>query len=172
MPDKLTKKLNSIQKTTPQSKIDALFEVLYSTYSGLLGFILSSYDLPSSIIKDIINDSFFKLYQNRGNVRDVKYFLISVAKNTAINELHRHQRFVSLEDYSDSFMTEDMSNEIEAKLIIEKIMTLLNDEEKRIFNLYAIENMTSAQVGKRMNMNPNTIRTKWNRILKKIKGVL
>lgn len=113
MPDKLTKKLNPIQKTTPQSKIDALFEVLYSTYSGLLGYILSSFDLPSSNIKDIINDSFFKLYQNRGNVRDVQYFLISVAKNTAINEPHRHQRFVSLEDYSDFFTTEYMGNAID-----------------------------------------------------------
>lgn len=51
-------------------------------------------------------------------------------------------------------------------------MTLLNDEEKTIFNLYDIENMTSAEVGKRMNMNPNTVQTKWNRILKKIKEVL
>ncbi len=114
MSDKLAEKLNSIDKKTPQSKIDALFEALYSTYSGLLGFILSSYDLSNLAIKDIINDSFFKLYQNRGNIRDVKYFLISVAKNTAINELHRRQRFVSLEDYSEYFLAEDQTNEIEA----------------------------------------------------------
>ncbi len=51
-------------------------------------------------------------------------------------------------------------------------MTLLDDDEKKIFDLYAIENRTSAEVGKQMKMNPNTVRTKWNRILRKVKEVL
>ena len=48
----------------------------------------------------------------------------------------------------------------------------MTDEEKQLFNLYIIENMTSAEVAEILKMNSNTVRTKWNRLLAKIKRIL
>lgn len=103
---------------------------------------------------------------------DVKYYLISSVKNKAINELKRRQRFVTLDDYYDYFSVSSVQQETEAKVVMEQLLESMTDEEKQLFNLYIIENMTSAEVVEILKMNSNTVRTKWNRLLAKIKRIL
>ena len=55
---------------------------------------------------------------------------------------------------------------------MEQLLESMTDEEKQLFNLYIIENMTSAEVAEILKMNLNTVRTKWNRLLAKIKRIL
>lgn len=164
--------LHSITCFTKQSTIDSLFEDLYATYAGLLGFVLASFDLDDDAKRDIINEAFFNLYLNRNKVDDVKYYLISSVKNKAINELKRRQRFVTLDDYYDYFSVSSVQQETEAKVVMEQLLESMTDEEKQLFNLYIIENMTSAEVAEILKMNSNTVRTKWNRLLAKIKRIL
>ncbi|MCI6525054.1 MAG: sigma-70 family RNA polymerase sigma factor [Bacilli bacterium] len=166
------KRLHSITCFTKQSTIDSLFEDLYATYAGLLGFVLASFDLDDDAKRDIINEAFFNLYLNRNKVEDVKYYLISSVKNKAINELKRRQRFVTLDDYYDYFSVSSVQQETEAKVVMEQLLESMTDEEKQLFNLYIIENMTSAEVAEILKMNSNTVRTKWNRLLAKIKRIL
>ena len=102
----------------------------------------------------------------------MKYYLISSVKNKAINELKRRQRFVTLDDYYDYFSVSSVQQETEAKVVMEQLLESMTDEEKQLFNLYIIENMTSAEVAEILKMNSNTVRTKWNRLLAKIKRIL
>ena len=166
------KRLYQINRFTSQDTIDSLFRDLDATYAGLLGFVLASFDIDDDMKHDIINDAFFQLYLSRNNVDDVKYYLISSVKNKAINELKRRQRFVTLDDYYDYFSVSSVQQETEAKVVMEQLLESMTDEEKQLFNLYIIENMTSAEVAEILKMNSNTVRTKWNRLLAKIKRIL
>lgn len=144
------KRLYQINRFTSQDTIDSLFRDLYATYAGLLGFVLASFDIDD----------------------DMKHYLISSVKNKAINELKRRQRFVTLDDYYDYFSVSSVQQETEAKVVMEQLLESMTDEEKQLFNLYIIENMTSAEVAEILKMNSNTVRTKWNRLLAKIKRIL
>lgn len=163
------KRLNSINSNTPQKMIDNLFEELYAEYSGLLGFILTSYKLSIDEIKDIINDSFFKLYLNHNNVKNIKYFLITCAKNQVKNELNRKAKLLNLDDYIDYFSTSDLVENIDRKLAVENIKKSLSKEDCEIFDLYVIQGLTSKEVSETLRVKESTIRVRWHRIQRKLR---
>lgn len=162
------KRLNTITRFTPQSAVDELFEEMYSDYSSLIGFVLLPYDLDDDSVKDIINESFFKLFQSRGKVRDVKYFLLTCAKNLAINEKKRVARFTSIDEYEDYFMSPDSRLDFNSKMLVESIVASLSEKEKEIFDLYILQDLSSREVAKLLRLNQNAVRVHWSRTLQKI----
>lgn len=163
------KRLNAINSNTPQRKIDKLFEELYAEFSGLLGFILTSYKLSDDEIKDIINNSFFKLYLNRNSVKNIKYFLITCAKNQAVNELNRKAKLLDLDDYIDYFSTLEEIENLDRKITVENIKKSLSEDDHKIFELYVIQGLTSKEVSEILHIKESTIRVRWNRIQKKLR---
>ena len=56
------------------------------------------------------------------------------------------------------------------KMISDYVAKLLQEEYEN--SEMKVENMTSAEVAEILKMNSNTVRTKWNRLLAKIKRIL
>lgn len=72
--------------------------------------------------------------------------------------------------YEDQVRENELGEKNESNLnLIYKLVEELNQVDRDIFHFIAQEEMSSSQVGKILNMSPNTIRTKYSRIVSRFK---
>ncbi len=77
------------------------FRSIYEEYSKLIRFVAGKYLDVEADVDDVVIESFVSLYESRKKVRDIKYYLVTTAKNKAINLLKKRKREISTE--SDAF---------------------------------------------------------------------
>lgn len=159
-----------VRYSDDKAKLDILFEKLYQEYAGLIGFVVSRYISDSDQIRDIINETFLKLFENRRNIQNIKYFLVTTAKNLAINEAKRRSRFVSLPDDDNQFLYEsNIYSSVEYQLTIKEYKKVLSEKELNIILLHQIDDLTFHDIALRYRSKENTIRTLYNRSVKKLR---
>ena len=72
--------------------------------------------------------------------------------------------------YEDEVREKELEEKNESNLnLIYKLVEELNQVDRDIFHFIAQEEMSSSQVGKILSMSPNTIRTKYSRIVSRFK---
>lgn len=77
------------------------FRSIYEEYSKLIRFVAGKYLHVEADVDDVVIESFVSLYESRKKVRDIKYYLVTIAKNKAVNLLKKRKREISTE--SDAF---------------------------------------------------------------------
>lgn len=150
-------------------KLDSLFTKLYHEYSGLVGFVVSRYISSEDIIRSIINESFLKLFENRDEVTNIKYYLVTIAKNQAINEAKWQKKILPFDETMDKGYEPQTYSSIEYQLTIKRLREIIEEEDLKIILSHLVEDRTFAEIAKEMNSKENTIKTRYSRALKKIR---
>jgi RNA polymerase sigma-70 factor (family 1) len=154
------------------------FDELYLLYSKRL------YRFSLSIIKsheeaeNIVQDVFMNLWINREKVEKnsrVKYYLFTIAYNSAISIIRRKTRELGFLEYLKTLqdlMQEPVDiqaeyNELEEKL--NKIIHSLPERQKEVYILHRIEGLKYSEISERLNISVNTIENHMSRALKTIR---
>lgn len=154
------------------------FDALYDRYSGKL------YKFAFSILKsveeseNILQDVFLNLWEKRLNVEkdsSVKYYIFTIAYNSAISIIRKKARDAKFfdylnslqEPYQDSSSLELEYNELATTL--NRIINHLPQRQKEIYILHKEEGLKYQEIAKRLNISVNTIETHMSRALKTIK---
>lgn len=166
----LTNRLNSINERTSQEQVDEIFELLYKSYSGLVGFVSSLYLRDENSIKDIINESFFRLYLNKNKVTNIKGFLTTTAKNLCIDELKHQNRIIPCGDFIEAIeCPRECFNEKTAKML-DYLNNNFDKEELLLFDMHLIKGYTLKEIARKTMNKESTIRVRWHRIIIKLRG--
>ena len=166
----LTKRLNSINERTSQEQVDELFELLYKSYSGLVGFVSSLYLKDENSIKDIINESFFRLYLNRNKVRNIKAFLTTTAKNLCIDELKNQNKVTPVGDFIEVFETPRETFNEKTIRMLDFLERNFDKKELILFDLHLIKGYTFKEIALKQNVKESAIRVRWHRMILKLRG--
>jgi len=153
----------------------AILEELFNTYYNSLYYHAYSFLNDSEISKDIVNDVFEYIWENRNTI-DISYslksLLYSMVKNKAINHI-RHQEVKKKHfnfEISKSEIAEDDYQEHDT--LIEKLMQAIEELPPKaglVFKMCFIENLSYKEIAAELGVSVNTVKTHITKSLKRLR---
>lgn len=145
------------------------FDQLYNIYFELLyGFALNM-TKSTNDAKDIVQDTFVKIWQTKENLsldKSFKSYLFTIAKNQITDKFRHNIYQVSFEAYiaSDSFQEKAVNN-IEQNIFYDEFLFKLNrakkqmtPQQEKIFSLCKEQGHSITETAKLLNLSEKTIR--------------
>ncbi len=155
-------------KSSSRTKMEEAFDTLYKEYSYLVYYVALKIVKNKDIAKEITNDTFFKLYQNKDKLKkekNIKYYLVTTSKNTSINYMVQNARQVSLDEEIASYEQVDHFDEY-----INKFSDFLNKEELDIIIYHLLYDFSFREISKENKTTTSVISSKYRRAIDKIKS--
>lgn len=152
-------------------KIYDSFEKIYLQYGKLVCFKIMEYIKDQSIAEDLMQDVFLSFFNNYEKVKNVKYYLISSARNKAIDYLKNKNNSIVI-DEKYIYDNEEISQDIDLTLyddVLSKMSEVLSTFEIEIVLKHTIDNLSFKSIAKTYNKSINTILTTYYRAIKKVK---
>lgn len=157
------------------------FSRIYKKYVNELFAYGMGLGFDREILKDAIQDVFYKFHENKKNlkeVRNVKYYLFRMLKNMLL-DIHRSGKIQTddISDYELSFsikttVLDDMITNEEQSALQTKIdnllLTLTNRQREAVY-LRFIQEMEYEEIGKLLNMTPEASRKLVSRAIKRMR---
>jgi len=147
---------------------DTAFAIVYAQYRALLYFIIVSIVKNEEDAKDILQDTFLKIYENIGTLRDDSAFhgwVSGIAKNLALNHLKadRHEAELS-ESLLDVIGKED-----EHFHFLQDWNAGLTDSENAIIAYKIVYDYTFKEIAEFLNTPLSTVYMVYKTALTKLK---
>ena len=152
--------------SSSSSVVNNSFTLIFEKYRYLVYYV--SFDILKNEeeSKDIVNETFLKMYENRRNFMSetkLKYFLLVTAKNLSINRYNKMKDYLS---YSDDIKGECDS---EVSLYLEKFKDILDDEEYKYLVLHIIYEFSFREIAKANKLTTSQVSSKYQRGIKKLR---
>ena len=112
--------------------------------------------------QDLTHDTFIQIYKNAHLYKGsghAKAWIITISRNITYMSLRTSNR-------------EQVVDDIHDKMMIEKLMNILRQEEREIIILHVVEGLTFKEISQVMDLKLSTVLNKYHRSLKKIRKSL
>ena len=146
------------------------FEECYYQYKNLVFYVVLKIVQKKELAEELVQDTFIKMYQSI-NSFDGRYFqawLLTIAKNLAINEVKKQQVEVEFADY---LIYEELDVNSEMKDLLYDLEHILNPKEYEIFILRIIYDMKQREIAEYLNLPIGTVGWTYQEALKKVKKI-
>lgn len=147
-------------------------EILYRKYAKKMYGICLSYAADRDLAKDILQDSFIKIFKNIKAYKSdgsLEGWIRKIVSNTAIDHLRKTQRIQKYITENDAVRepTDVLSGLDNLKMqdILQQVGHL-PDGARLIFNLYAIEGYTHKEIAQKLNITEGTSKSQFSRARK------
>jgi RNA polymerase sigma-70 factor (ECF subfamily) len=155
------------------------FDKVYAAYApGMFGICLR-YTRCEDDAKDVLQESFIKIYQSRDRYNTdlpIGAWIKTITIRTALNYIKENYRLVLVEDemrFDRSVLEEDHeenSRELKEKLL--QVLQELPDGYRTVFNLYTIDNLTHKEIAEYLNISEGTSKSQYFKAKKMIHQLL
>lgn len=157
------------------------FDQLYNRYcKKLLSFSISIIKSREEA-ENIVQEVFLALWMNRDKISNdssVKYYIFTIAYNTAISALRRKAKddkfFEQLKNLQDLSVEPDNLHseyaDLEGKL--SEIINELPERQREVFILHNVNGLKYQEIASKLNISVNTIENHMSRALKTIRSKL
>ena len=84
-----------------KEKVENAFNIVYKEYSYLIYYVSLKIVKDYSIAEEITNETFYRFYYNKdliNKAKNIKYFLVKIAKNLSLNYIASNSKIVSLHE--------------------------------------------------------------------------
>jgi RNA polymerase sigma factor (sigma-70 family) len=157
------------------------FVCLYNKYIQTMFAYGQRYTTDRELLKDIIQDTFAKVYNEKNkleHVKNIQSYLIASLKNSLINQqkkIQTHLRYIQSLDLSETdedtgetrLIDKEYDSEKQHK--IEKIMSVLSSRQKKVIYYRFIENKTIEEISNILSINYQSVQNIIQRSIKKAK---
>ncbi|MBN2696514.1 MAG: RNA polymerase sigma factor, partial [Bacilli bacterium] len=128
------------------------------------------------LTEDILQEAYMKMLKNIDRYQEKNFlaYLITIAKNLAINEYNRRKResFVDTIETSESdysFM-DHVEIKAEKEELIKEMLSALDETEKNVILLYNVENLTHREIAAILDKPLGTVTWIYAKAVKKLKA--
>ena len=142
------------------------FEKLYKTYVKLVSFIISKYVDVADDREDLVSDVFVDFYLKMEGVENVKYYLVSSAKNKAITYVKKKKK-ENIVYEEISLNDKDGHGDGSYWQTIDDMKNVLTDKEIEIIIKRVIFDMTFKELSVEYDKPLKTIYSVYKRAIKK-----
>lgn len=153
-----------------RDKMEKVFNKIYAEYSYLVFYVAFEIVHRKEDAQDIVNETFLKMYENRHKLqsgRNLKYYLVTIAKNLAINAKKVSARFVSYDDNLDPGTSETSDEFAE---YIAKFSEFLTPDEVSLVVYRLLYEYPFKEIARMMTTTTNSVTSKYKRTLDKIRN--
>lgn len=151
-------------------------EILWSQYSQKLFSLAMRYCQNQEEAEDALMESFVKIYNNLSKFRfqsSLETWMRRVTVNVCINKIRaRKVSFDSIDDKAIDLPSNDKAFE---RLHVEqllKLVGLLPEGYKAVFNMYAIEGYSHKEIAQTMGIDEGTSRSQFAKARKALQSML
>ena len=123
------------------------------------------------LAKDVLQQSYLKILEGKATLRypkKVKPWLFSIIRFTAIDELRKNGKWVSLEENYDRLEEEELVQETD----FQKLLMKLSPMQREVLLMVFYHEMTIAQAAEILQIGLGTARTHYERGKKKLKELI
>ena len=142
-------------------------EKVYLEFKNLMFFIIASYVSNKDDIDDILSESFLKAMEKRDEIKDphnIKSFLVSIAKNKALDFLKKNRAIPSSEIIDEIYGEEDRTNDF-----LSLIEPLLTSKETIVVYLKVGFSYTWPEIAKETGISESSARRIYDSAKEKLK---
>lgn|GEM_PF-1708596 len=139
---------------------------------------ISKYLSSKEDIEDLVSIVFIKFIDKYNDVKNkgekfIKNYLFKISKTKLIDFFRVNKKYQTYEiTYNiKNSKSIDLDNYLQNKLIIEKLLSNLNDEEREILILKIVDNLTFRKIAALKRTNINTVICKFSKIIKKLEKI-
>ncbi len=153
---------------------ETAFKEIYNNTYRQIFFVILPITRDKFLAEDIIQDTYLKFLQKLDDYKsnNLLAYLITIAKNLSINEYNRRKKVTKIEDFSEFSYYDYVEFKTEAKEAINKALSVLDNEEKNIFLLHVLEDMTHKEIATIIDKPIGTVTWLYSRALKKMQNKL
>ncbi|WP_211746183.1 sigma-70 family RNA polymerase sigma factor [Paenibacillus sp. Marseille-Q4541] len=124
---------------------------------------------------DIVSEAVYKGYLAYGKMQSIQYFdtwMSRIVINSSIDHIRRNKRITYLEDQSQDFVAAEKAVTLEDKMDLYDALDRLVPEEKTYIILKYFVNLPFREMADVLSLSENTVKTRFYRIIKKLKSYL
>ena len=167
----LEKKLSKAINQKNPEKIEQVFEEIYYEYGKLVGFIISKYISKKEDIEELVDDVFISFSKAivKSEINNIKYYLVTLAKNTSINFLNKKDNKVEM-IYDEVYISQNTYESSKYYDLINEMKQVLSDLEINIILLHTIYNYSFDDLSIKLNKPLSSIASIYSRAIKKFKN--
>lgn len=138
-------------------------------YAYALTILKNRYDA-----EDVLQNVYVKVYSSATNYKSngkAKAYIMTIARNLCMEKLRERSKEVGdLQEDWNTIVDDRSDMPIEDKLLLEKCMKILDEEERQIVILHAVAGFKHREIAKELNMLLSTVLSKYNRAIKKLQN--
>ena len=166
----LNRNLEALVKLLKQGDETAFPKLYNETYRQLF-FVVLPIIRDKSLAEDIIQDTYLKFLEKLSDyqAKNVFSYLITIAKNLAINEYNRRKKTVKIDDFNEFSYYDHVEIKEEMNEMILKALAILDRDEKDVFLLHVLENLTHKEIAAIIEKPIGTISWLYAKAIKKMK---
>ena len=156
------------------------FEKVYSEFSDVLYAIAFQYTTGQFIAEGIVQDTFMKLWEVRGNLlpqTNIRNFLYTLAKNLCLNHLrdqktvwkHLNQIKYHEYEYAIESLNRIGGNYLEFEELsgkVDQAIEKLPDELKIVFKMSRFEELKYREIAEKLQISEKTVEARMTKALK------
>lgn len=139
---------------------------LYEMYSGKMYGVCLRYFPASDMAKDVLHDSFIKVFSSIGSFRgegSLEGWVRRIVVNTALETLRKRKNFQEVDLKSAGSVELQSGDEGHDLQVYLKIIADLPPQYRLVFNLYAIEEYTHAEIAEMLGISESTSKSNYSR---------
>lgn len=162
---------DSLILTVAKGDMDAFHELYESVSKSVYGFALSIIK-NSHDAEDVLQETFLRIYASADRyVPQGKpmAWIFTVTRNLAMSKLRENSRTAEYDESKPEKIDFTLVSDVEQRLVLEKVFTVLSDEEKQILILHAVSGMKHREIASVLDMSVNTVLSKYHRAVKKLR---
>ncbi len=157
------------------------FTMIYMKYHQLMYGFSYKYLYDRFQAEDAVQWLFIKLWENRELLNEelnIKSYLFTSLKNHLLNVLRDqargalHQELYAAECDTEDDGWDEQLNEEEMRLLLEKAISHLSPQKRRICELKIREELSNAEIAERLHISVNTVKFQYNQIIKDLRSDL
>jgi RNA polymerase sigma factor (sigma-70 family) len=142
--------------------------ILYDLFKGRLMGLCRRYARSRDEAKDILQESFIKIFNNLHKLESsdkLESWMKSIAVHTAINQYHRTKKYeLMFSPASESHESIESGHSLKQLQMYtdEFLVSLVNDLPdgcRMVFNLYAVEGYSHAEIAEKLHVTEGTSRS-------------
>jgi len=144
-------------------------EALYRKYAKKMFAICKSYADDNDAAKDILQDSFIKVFDNIKEFTptgSLEYWIRRIITNTAIDFYRKTTRINKFIEEEKKYSTDYLNENIISKLNFEEILLTvrkLPEGARIIFNLFVLEGYSHEEISQKLHISVGTSKSQINR---------
>ncbi|MBO4501457.1 MAG: RNA polymerase sigma factor [Clostridia bacterium] len=149
-------------------------EVIYNAYARII--ISAAYQIVQNRedSEDVLQDVMLKIVSRASSYvpgTSPRAWVIAIARNTALDKFRSRHGNVSLDEFTDSALPEQLKYEdSEEKRLLGDALRHLTHEERLIINLKLHSGMKYKEISAALDMTPAAAQKKYERAIKKLRG--
>lgn len=162
----------------------AAFQELITKYHPLVSGFLIKLTRNAQHAEDLTQDTFLKVIKNiekfdLNKTGKFSTYIITIAKNCYLDEIKkevRYKRFQSINAQCDTGdptidLEETIINKLDGQAVLDSLENL-TEEQQIVIKLKYIEELTLKEIGRILNLEPKTVKSRIHNGVEKLRGIL